>query len=296
MCRLFGLHAGAEPVGATFWLLDAPISLAEQSHRNPDGFGLATWEPDGSVEIEKRPVRAADDEMFLREARNERSVTYLAHVRYADTGAPSMANTHPFVQDGRAFAHNGVVDDLDRLEAALDGARDLLEGETDSERLFATITVAIRERDGDVSAGIAAATRWLAAEIELYSLNFVMTTADELWALRYPEHNELFLLERAAGGPRGGHLLEETSAYGTLRMRSGEAIERPVVVVASEPMDEDPGWEAIRPGELVHVGADLRVSRELILPDPPARPMRLRGRAAESQAQEAVGAVDVPKA
>src|SRR3954453_2198225 len=26
MCRLFGLHAGAEPVSATFWLLDAPDS------------------------------------------------------------------------------------------------------------------------------------------------------------------------------------------------------------------------------------------------------------------------------
>jgi glutamine amidotransferase len=32
MCRLFGLHAGT-PVSATFWLLDAPDSLAEQSRR-----------------------------------------------------------------------------------------------------------------------------------------------------------------------------------------------------------------------------------------------------------------------
>ncbi len=33
MCRLFALHAGDQPVSATFWLLDAPDSLAEQSHR-----------------------------------------------------------------------------------------------------------------------------------------------------------------------------------------------------------------------------------------------------------------------
>jgi glutamine amidotransferase len=287
VCRLFGLHAGSEPVRATFWLLDAPDSLAVQSECNPDGFGLATFEADGSIDVEKRPWRAATDELYAREARQECSVTYLAHVRYADTGEPSMANTHPFVQDGRAFAHNGVVGELDRLEDELGPvAGELVRGDTDSERVFAWITKAIRESAGDVRAGIVAAARRLAAEVELYSINFVMTSADELWALRYPEHNELCLLERAPGGPRGRRHLEEASAYGTLRMRSGDAAARAVVVVASEPMDEDPGWTAVEPGELVHVGTDLRVSRELVLPDPPARPMRLRGRAAASQAQE----------
>ena len=33
MCRLFGLAAGAQRVAATFWLLEAPDSLAEQSRR-----------------------------------------------------------------------------------------------------------------------------------------------------------------------------------------------------------------------------------------------------------------------
>ena len=42
----------------------------------------------------------------------------------------------------------------------------------------------------------------------------------------------------------------------------------------------------IASGELVHVGPDLRIDRELVLSDPPARPMVLRGRAVQSQAQE----------
>jgi glutamine amidotransferase len=179
-----------------------------------------------------------------------------------------------------------VVGDRERLEAALGDARGLVRGDTDSERLFALITMSVRAHGNDLRAGIVAATRRLAAEFELYSLNFVLTTADELWALRYPEHNELFVLERAAGGPRGGRQLDEASAAGTLRMRSGEASERRVVVVASERMDEDLGWDAVRPGELVRVGPDLQVSREVVLPDPPRHPMRLRGRAASSQAQE----------
>jgi len=286
MCRLFGLHAGRQSVEATFWLLDAPDSLLEQSRRNPDGYGLGTFEPDGTVDVDKGPAAAWEDATFAQQARTECSTTYLAHVRYASVGALTPENTHPFTMDGRIFGHNGVVGDLDRIEAELGDVRDLVLGDTDSERLFALITRRIRDHDGDVRAGIVAATRWLAAEIELYSLTFVLTTPDELWALRYPEGNELFLLERDAGGPRACRHLDESSAHGTIRVRANEGLERPLVVVASEAMDEDPGWEPIPPGELVHVDADLHVTRELILPDPPARLMQLTGRAADSQAQE----------
>ena len=47
MCRLFGLHAGAAPLAATFWLIDAPDSLAAQSHRNPDGAGIGVFDAEG---------------------------------------------------------------------------------------------------------------------------------------------------------------------------------------------------------------------------------------------------------
>jgi glutamine amidotransferase len=47
------------------------------------------------------------------------------------------------------------------------------------------------------------------------------------------------------------------------------------VVVATERMDEDAGWTALAPGELVHVDRDLRVTRDLALPDPPAHPLKL---------------------
>jgi predicted glutamine amidotransferase len=286
MCRLFGLHAGAEDVDATFWLLDAPASLAHQSHANPDGFGLATFDAGGALSVVKRPVRAADDEAFGHHARETHATTFLAHVRYADTGAISPRNTHPFEIDGRVFAHNGVVGDLDRLDERLGADRRLVHGETDSERLFALVSLAIREHEGSIRDGIAAATAELADTTELYSLNFVLATPSELWALRYPEHNKLYLLERAAGGPRGDHHLDESSAYGTLRMRSPDGASRPLVVIASEPMDEDPGWEEIAAGELVRDGPDLSVRRELILPAPPRHQMVLSGAAVLSQAQE----------
>jgi glutamine amidotransferase len=280
------MSGGQRPVRATFWLLEAPDSLAEQSRRNPDGYGIATFEEDGSPDVDKRPAAAYEDELFAREAREERSTTFAAHVRYASSGRKSLENTHPFEQDGRVFAHNGHVGDLDRLESRLGPERDLVQGDTDSERLFALITKEARTNGGDVGAAIAAAADWVASNLSLYAINLVLATPTELWALRYPKPNSLYLLERSSGGPTGIRHLDAASAAGTVRVRSGELEDRPAVIVASERMDEDPGWREVRAGELMHVDADLTVGSRVVLDRPPAHQLRLEDldpRAAASQ-------------
>ena len=278
--------AGAHDVNATFWLLDAPVSIAELSHRNADGYGLATFDRDGEFDLVRAPVRAADDEDFAAAARATHAAIYLAHVRYADTGEVTEPNTHPFTLEGRAVAHNGVVSDLDELDRRLGADHALVQGETDSERFFALMTLAIREHDGDVRAGIIAATTMLAQGITLYSINCLLAAPGHLWAFRYPEHNHLYFLSRVPGGPRGNQPLDEHSAHGTIRMRAAEGSRLPLVVVASEPMDEDLGWEELASGELLHIAPDLELHREIILADPPRKPLSLSGRAADSQAQE----------
>src|SRR6516164_1844248 len=148
MCRLFGMSGGREPVRATFWLLEAPDSLAQQSRREPDGTGLGAYDEHRHPVVSKQPVAAYEDAQFAQEAREVISRTFIAHVRYASTGAVSPENTHPFEQRDRLFAHNGVIEDLDRLEQELGDARSLVQGETDSERYFALITKEL-EKDGD---------------------------------------------------------------------------------------------------------------------------------------------------
>jgi glutamine amidotransferase len=96
MCRLFGMSAGAERVKATFWLLDAPDSLAVQSHREPDGTGLGWFDDAGRPQISKQPLAAFDDRAFGRRAREVESATFVAHIRFASTGALEERNTHPF--------------------------------------------------------------------------------------------------------------------------------------------------------------------------------------------------------
>lgn len=293
VCRLFGMSGGREPVRATFWLLEAPDSLAEQSRREPDGTGLGTFDPGGRPVVSKQPLAAYQDHEFALQAREVSSRTFIAHVRYASTGAVSPENTHPFEQRDRLFAHNGVIQDLGRLEDELGDARTLVRGETDSERYFALITREI-ERDGDVGAAIARAAGWIAENLPVFALNLVLISESDLWALRYPDVHELYVLERAAGGPHGGRHLDHASRRGTVRVRSGGLAGRPAVVVASERMDEDPGWRALESGELLHVDADLRVSITRPLERPPRHQLTLadlEGKAAASQAGEGKAAM-----
>ncbi len=280
MCRLFGLCAGTEPVTATFWLLEAPDSLRAQSHREPDGTGLGYFDAERRPVVEKQPLAAFDDRAFAREARTSHSTAFVSHIRFASTGGLELRNTHPFEQHGRLFAHNGVIEDLPLLERELGEDRSLVAGDTDSERFFALITRAIDAHTGDVAAGIAAAVNWVADHLRVLSLNFVLIGPAELWALRYPDTHELHVLERAAGDP-----LEQTSQHGT-RIRSEHAAHRPTVVIASEQMDDDPGWRMLSSGELLHVGPGLETTSTVIRDTPPARPLTLEdleGRARTSQ-------------
>jgi predicted glutamine amidotransferase len=259
MCRLFGLTAAPTRVGATFWLIDAPDSLVAQSHREPDGVGLGVFELDGSFVIHKQPVAAYEDMEYAKEARELTGSTFVAHIRYASTGELRLENTHPFLQDDRLFAHNGVVEDLPRLrervgEALGSDMSDLVRGQTDSELVFALIT-ALARRDGDVTHAIVEAVRWVGQNLPIFALNIILTTPTDMWALRYPETHGLYVLARPAGGPHGGRHLEHASAAGTVRVRSGDLSGAPAIVVASERMDENPAWRMMDPGELIHVSS-----------------------------------------
>ena len=260
MCRLFGMHAGRETASATFWLLDAPDSLSAQSHRNPDGAGVGAFTAGGQVTLTKQPIAAWQDTKFATAAHELRGSTFVAHVRYASTGPHTIENTHPFLQDGRLFAHNGVVQGLDALDRRLAhlNAAQLVQGQTDSERVFALITAETRRRGGDLATGLVTAIRWISDRLPIYALNLVLVTPTDLWALRYPATHELYLLDRPAGGSGTSGALEAVS--NRIHTRSAHLAEHPSAIIASEPMDDDPGWRRLGPGELVHIGADLSIT------------------------------------
>ncbi|TDD79422.1 class II glutamine amidotransferase [Actinomadura darangshiensis] len=275
MCRLFGMSTGGPRVRAAHWLLDAPRSLRAQSHRMQHGAGLGWFSLGGEPVRDRAPLAAFENADFELHARNVPSHTFVAHVRDASVGGLTVHNCHPFVMNDRLFAHNGVVKGLDTLRTWLtEVERAHVSGETDSEMVFAYLTAEIR-RLGDTTAGIIEAVRRIGAELPVFALNLLVAEAGRLWALRYPESNELWVLSRGVSEP--GHA-------------GGEV---PAVVVASEPMDDRPGWRLLDPGELLVVDGLAETS---LFPFGPLRhPLRrsdlsIREAASQAAAGPAVGA------
>jgi len=283
VCRLLGLTAGSQPVHATFWLIDAPDSLEVQSRRNVDGSGIGFFDPSGAAVLDKQPEAAFRDEEFIREAKQAESAVFVAHVRWATAGGRTPQNTHPFTMQGRIMAHNGGFGEARRVEEQLGRYRELVLGDTDSERYFALITQQVDAHGGDVGAGIAAAARWIGAHLPVSSLNTVVAAPGELWALRYPGQHALHILERPAGTSAPAARVRERAAAGGgtaapgLHVRSSTssvhapALEAlPSVVVASEKLDGERGWRMLASGELVHVRPDLSVESAVVIPEAPA--------------------------
>jgi predicted glutamine amidotransferase len=264
MCRLFGLTSGTVPTRMTFWLLDAPDSLEVQSHRNADGSGIGFFDAAGAPVLDKQPEPAFSDEEFVREARQAKSATFIAHVRWATAGGRTVQNTHPFAMQGRIMAHNGGIGELPRLEEQLGSYASLVLGDTDSERYFALITKQTEAHGGDVGAGITGAASWIAEHLPVSSLNTVVAAPGELWALRYPAAHALHILERPVGPEL--HVRSATSS-----MHAPALKDAPSVVVASEELDGESGWRMLVPGELVHIRPDLSVHSTVVITQPPAR-------------------------
>ena len=256
MCRLFALHAN-QPVTAQLWLMDAPYSLVNQSRFNADGTGLAWLDEDtGQAQVRKRPIAAYESERFGRIAEQVRTRSMIAHVRLSSGTVHTPENTHPFVQDGIVTAHNGVLEVTEEMKARVRelGADHHVHGSTDSEWMAALVTGEVAAHGDDLREGVTAALDWITRHVPVYSVNLLAQRGGELIAVRLPATNELWVLERAATSAAPREALDQHSD--SLRVDSQDLRDVRSVVIASEPMDEDPDWRLMDSGELLHIDAD----------------------------------------
>ena len=261
MCRLLALHSD-QPITADFWLLDAPYSLLRQSRFNADGTGLGWIDEHGTPQVAKKPVAAYASERFGRIATALRSRAMIAHVRLSSGTGHCEENTHPFLQDGILSAHNGVLEVTGQMRDRVRelGAAHHVQGTTDSEWMAALITGEVAAHDGDLRDGVVAALDWIARNVPVYSVNVLVLKGEELIAVRLPATNELWVLEREAAAAQPREALEQSSA--TLRTRSEDLAGIGSVVIASEPMDDDPAWRLMDSGELLHLTTDGAITSE----------------------------------
>jgi len=241
MCRLFGQHAHpghrvAEP------LCSAHNALRFQSHAHPHGWGIG-WYEDGSPTVRRGTLPAHEDEAFARAAGEARSRVVIAHVREKSVGEISAENTHPFVHGRWIFAHNGTVSRFRHvasvraaIEAEIDSdLRTLIQGETDSERIFLLFLSRLRGRSSLAHAGLEDVRRAMRETVAL-----VAGRADR--GAEKPSSLNLLVTD--------GRILAACRRRRPLHL-AADAGPRHLFVVASEPIGDAARWEEVPEGGFV---------------------------------------------
>jgi len=257
MCELFALSSRL-PTEVRF-SLETFSRRGGLGGRNKDGWGLAYY-VDNDVRLVKEPEPAAGSACvrFMQEHPFASSVV-VSHIRKATRGTPAMRNCQPFQRElgGRmhVFAHNGDLDPAKlRARMPLGAYRPI--GETDSEYAFCALLeqLAPAWRDGAVPAlerqrriveGFAAAIR------ELGPANFIYTDGEAVFLHAHrrmhgdglPPHSPgLHILQRHCGS--------HATPWDGEGVHIAARQDQDVLLAASVPLTDEPGWRALAEGEL----------------------------------------------
>ncbi|MEV4136287.1 ergothioneine biosynthesis protein EgtC [Dactylosporangium sp. NPDC049742] len=225
MCR--HLAYLGPPIPLSRLLFDPPHGLSHQSWAprdmrgggtiNADGFGLG-WFPGPVVYRSARPLWTDPALPALAAATSSGAV--LAAVRSATVGMPvTESAAAPFTSGSWLFSHNGRVAGWPDSVAALASelpVRDLitLDAPTDSALLWALVRARLRA-GSSVGDAVTSVVTSVAAAAPGSRLNLLLTDGRSVAASVY------------------GHAL------------SVRAVPDGGVLVASEPLDDDPGWRAV---------------------------------------------------
>lgn len=86
--------------------------LRELSHKHDDGWGAVWWSSSQNGHVKSSLAAYQPGSGFSQVAEVLQRLndgTYICHVRKASVAPTLVANSHPFVKDGWAFAHNGSL-------------------------------------------------------------------------------------------------------------------------------------------------------------------------------------------
>ncbi|KTD35088.1 glutamine amidotransferase [Legionella nautarum] len=121
---------------------------------NGDGFGLGWYAPEISPEpaLFTSVSPAWNDRNLLHLTAKIKSPCFFAHVRAAGAGGVTKYNCHPFINGKWMLMHNGDISNFLLVKRHLrhlldDDIYDWIQGETDSEHLFALFLQLSKGRD-----------------------------------------------------------------------------------------------------------------------------------------------------
>jgi predicted glutamine amidotransferase len=247
---------------------------------NPDGWGMAWREGAHGPQVERSLTSAKDDPKFGDFCARALGDLGIVHLRSATPPLEvSFRNSHPFVRDGLAMAHNGAIFPKEQalkditgqggwpqqLDAIIpNGSRRRPEGETDSERYFLAVLTYMDLGCGPVDA-MRRAVEHILAEFRPSCLNALLLTEESLFATSWhqpePYPDEYYRLFSP----------DTLLTYFDLQYR----LDRRGLVVASTGWTPD-GWQTVTEGHVLEVARfsleltehDLFSDRSVRVPSP----------------------------
>lgn len=266
MCRLLG-YASPRPLTTREVLGDGQSAVfQDMAELHRDGWGSA-WLGVGGVTAETSPATGHADPELARLLSEDAATARITHLRMASDGMQcAPENTHPFVADGIAFAHNGGLIPTDELERHISPAiRATLRGITDSERYFAVIRSRLAE-GADLVQAVVDAVRELRPHYPHASMNALVLSPTHLIAVHASEAARIPHAELDASGiPEDRLPADHRTAYYLMRK-----LQRPdgTIAFASSGLDVT-SWEPL-PAETV-VAVELSTGTLSQHPIDPAR-------------------------
>jgi predicted glutamine amidotransferase len=268
MCRLLGVVSSSpitvvDAVGSE--VLDDFLALTKV---HGDGWGAAFL--DGTAEAGAEPQAcvsagsALHDPEFAAATGERRSAASMVHLRWATNGlAVQPQNSHPFVADGIAMAHNGSIKPMGPLEELLEpDVASSLRGTTDSERYFGLI----RQYRRDAPTLAEAVRRAVARLREIYpdaSLNALLLGEDQLIVVHAHAHSRLLDedIEEITAAELPAEHLED---YFALRV----ARPTPETLVVGSTGFGDLAWEPLPPECITAIAlSDLSMTQHPLVED-----------------------------
>lgn len=262
MCRLLGMLSTV-PCAPAWGVTGSDCSLLRQSkaaarQEQADGWGLG-WYRGAHAQWYKSPRPIFEEaERAARLAETSATRVAMAHIRKASNplGLPrkkllSTENAQPFAFKRYLFAHNGTLNLPRETAATLGGWESYVRGVNDSEVLF-WLLVSYLEEEQSFRGALRSAVRQLwrvwqqqpQRPAEPFSgLNVLFSDGDALWAAcclaRVGERSRPALC--TAGWPFWQMCWREEPGR---------------VWVASEPLDRQKGWQALKPGQYLRAEVD----------------------------------------
>ncbi len=283
MCRL-AFYLGPE-ISVSALAVEPEHSIIHQSTHarerieplNGDGFGIGWYEHElQSQPVLFKEVTPAWNSLNLTSlAPVARSTCILAHVRAASSGlSVGQLNCHPFGRGRFSFMHNGEVAGFlsikRRLLAELsDDAFSAIQGSTDTEALFALLMDSPHMKAPDAGMDqMVAAMQQAVDRVETLAeesgsqqpshLNLVLSDGKQAVICRYATPG--FDTAQSLYLHQGGRYHCENGQCSMQAHDDPSNTDRQTVIIASEPLSDEPGWSSVPLNHFILVDQNHAVS------------------------------------